>query len=86
MSLCLWRFLVFDEVKHVEKLREHAEGVMDKSDHCAGFISTSLKFKYAVISPFILDIMMCLPHYLLYFIQRSETCLEADGTCLGGDV
>ena len=30
VPLCLLNYLVFHDVKHVEKQREHAEGVMDK--------------------------------------------------------
>ena len=49
VSLFLWCYYEFHEVKHVEKLREyvegamdnireHVEGVIDKNGHCAGFI------------------------------------------------
>ena len=30
VSLCLWCYREFHEVKHADKLREHVEGVMDK--------------------------------------------------------
>ena len=51
VSICLWFYRVFHELKNVEKLREHAkgvmgkvrehaDGVMDKNGHCAGSIST----------------------------------------------
>ena len=51
VSLFLWCYHAFHEVKHVEnlrehvkgmmdKLREHVEGVMDKNGHCAGSIIT----------------------------------------------
>ena len=51
MSLCLWCYREFHEVKHVDdlrehiegvvdKVREHVEGVMDLNGHCEGTIST----------------------------------------------
>ena len=40
VNLCFWCYCVFHEVKQVEKMREHIEGVMDENGHCAGFIST----------------------------------------------
>ena len=36
----LWCYRVFHELKYVEKLREHVEGVMDENFHCAGSIIT----------------------------------------------
>ena len=40
MSLCLWCYRAFCKVKHVEKLRKHVVGVIDKNSHCAGSIRT----------------------------------------------
>ena len=40
VSLCLWCYRAFHEDKDVEKLRETADGVMDKNGYCAGYIST----------------------------------------------
>ena len=40
MPLCLWCYRAFYEVKHVNKLRENVEGVIDKNGHCAGSIRT----------------------------------------------
>ena len=52
VPFCLWCYCAFHEVKHVEKLREHVKGVMDKNGHCAGSISTQLKFKICSYIPF----------------------------------
>ena len=40
VSLCLWCYRAFYEVKHVEKLREHVEGEIGKNGHCTGSIRT----------------------------------------------
>ena len=40
MSLCLWCYHAFNEVKHVEKLGEHVEGLLDKNVDSAVSIST----------------------------------------------
>ena len=53
VSICLCCYLVFHEMKHVEKLGEHLEEVIDKNRHCAGYVlSLILNLIYAVIYTF----------------------------------
>ena len=40
VTLFLWCYREFREVKHAEKLMEHVEGVIYENGHCAGSIRT----------------------------------------------
>ena len=48
----LWYYRAFDEVKHLEKLREQVEGVTDENGKCAGFIRSQLKLNICTFIAF----------------------------------